>query len=123
MKTLTDCSPGIFYEVSGTYLLPTVEIKAGTIVEVGQRLPTNCMFDISFALIKGQRVGFLFQSRFTVENGGAYLITYLHNKGQADDYEVCVKDEALVVYHFANKGTLAIAPKVNSEIETILQEQ
>jgi hypothetical protein len=115
--------PGIFYELSGAYFLPIVELRAGTQIQVGQRLPASCMFDISFAVVNGQRVGFLFQSSFTVENGGAYLMTSLQNKGPADAYETIIKDENLVVYHFPNKGTLAIAPKVNPEIETILQEQ
>jgi hypothetical protein len=123
MRTVLDCKPGEFYEVGASYLLPIEELKAGQDIEVGQRLSLSCMFDINFAMVGEQRVGYWFTSRFEVRNGGAYLLTFLRNKGPAVDGETLVKDENLVVYHFANKGTLAISPIVNAEIETIFQEQ
>lgn len=123
MKPLLDASPGLFYEVDGAFLLPTQLIPAGSDLRVGPALPVTCMFDINFMLVDGHRVGFLFKTRFEVENGGSYLMTYLRNKGVATVSETLVKDENLVVFHYPNKGTLAISPLVNQEIETILQEQ
>ena len=123
MKTLLDARPGCFLEVDGAYLLPTQVIPAGTDMQVGAALPVSCMFDINFMLVNGQRVGFLFKTRFEVDNGGSYLMTYLRNKGAATEHETLIKDENLVVFHYPNKGTLAICPLVNSESETILQEQ
>lgn len=123
MKTLLDAVPGRFLEVEGAFLLPTQIIPAGSDMHVGPALPVTCMFDINFMLVDGQRVGFLLKTRFEVENGGSYLMTYLRNKGQATTSETLVKDEHLVVFHYPNKGTLAISPLVNQEIETILQEQ
>ena len=123
MRTILDSHPGRFIEVDGAYLLVTQVIPAGSELHVGTALPVTCMFDINFMMLNNHRVGFLFKTRFEVENGGAYLITYLRNKGPATESETLVKDESLVVYHYPNKGTLAISPLVNSEIETILQEQ
>lgn len=123
MEALADLTAGIFHEISGQYLLPTQDIPVGSKVEVGARLPIGCMFTICFALVGGQRVGFLFASQFEVENTGAYLMTYLRNKGPATEHETLIKDESLVVYHYPNKGTLAISPKVNSEIQSIFEEQ
>jgi hypothetical protein len=123
MKTLITCTPGAFHELSGSWFLPTEEIQASTEITIGPKLPVTCMFEINFALVNGERVGFIFTSRFEVENGGTYLMTYLRNKGQATEHETLVKDETLVVYHYPNKGTLAISPVVNQKIATIFDEQ
>lgn len=123
MKLLTDCLPGTFYEVSGQWLLPTTGLSAGSTLVVGPRLPVTCMFDIHWAMLSGGRVGFVLSSRFEIVNGGSYLITYLKNKGPATDCETLVKDENLVVFNYPNKGTLAVSPLVNPEIDVILTEQ
>jgi hypothetical protein len=109
--------------MSGQWLLPITVVPAGAQITVGQRLPVSCMFDVHFALVEGARVGFLFTSRFEVKNGGSYLMTYLNNKGPATEHETLVKDENLVIFHYPNKGTLAISPLVNPEIDTIFTEQ
>jgi hypothetical protein len=123
MKILIDVRPGAFIEVDGAFLLPTQNLAAGTDLQVGPALPVSCMFDINFMLVGSQRVGFLFKTRFEVENGGSYLMTYLRNKGPATAYETLVKDENLVVFHYANKGSLAISPLVNPELATVFEEQ
>lgn len=123
MKILTDCFPGAFHSVGQKFFLPTKLVSSGSDVVEGQKLPLTCMFEINFAMVGGERVGFLFQSRFETENGGAWLRTFLRNKGQATDTETLIKDEHLVLYNFPNKGTLAISPLVNSEIATIFEEQ
>ena len=123
MRSLIECVPGVFHEISGQWLLPTTVVPASAHILAGSRLPVNCMFDIHFALVDGVRVGFLFTSRFEVKNGGAYLMTYLNNKGPATEHETLVKDENLVIFHYPNKGTLAISPRVNPEIDTIFMEQ
>ena len=81
------------------------------------------MFDIHWATLNGARVGFVLSSRFEVSNGGAYLMTFMRNKGQATECETLIKDENLVVFHYPNKGTLAVSPLVNSEIDVIFTEQ
>lgn len=123
MKIVIDSVPGVFQETAGYWFLPISVLPSGTDVMVGPRLPITCMFDINFALVDGVRVGFIFASRFEVKNGGAYLLTYLRNKGQATEHETLVKDEHLVVFHYPNKGSLAISPLVNQEIDTIFTEQ
>lgn len=123
MRLVLDANPGRFIEVDGAFLLTTQKVLAGAELHVGQPLHVSCMFDINFMMMNNQRIGFLFKTRFEVDNGGAYLMTYLRNKGQATESETLIKDENLVVFHYPNKGTLAISPLVNSEIETILQEQ
>lgn len=123
MKLLTDCLPGTFYEVQGQWLLPTTCIEVGSTLEVGPRLPVTCMLDIHWAMLHGSRVGFVLSSRFEVVNGGSYLMTFLRNKGPATDVETLIKDENLVVFNYPNKGTLAISPLVNPEIDTIFVEQ
>ena len=123
MRSLIEARPGVFTEIADAHLLATQRIPEGTEIETGPALPVSCMFDVSFALVAGQRVGFLFRSRFEVENGGSYLMTYMRNKGVATVSETLIKDEHLVIFNYPNKGTLAISPMVNPEIEIILQEQ
>lgn len=123
MKTVIDCKPGEFYELPGFYFLPLLDIGSGTDLTVGPRLPLSCMFEIHFAMIGSERVGYFFQSRFEVRNGGSYLQTYMRNKGLATVTEPLIKDETLVVYNFPNRGALAISPLVNEEINTIFLEQ
>lgn len=123
MKTVIDCAPGEFYELSGLYFLPTKVLPAQSVIDYGPRVPVSCMFDIHWAMQGEERVGFIFKSQFETTNTGTYLLTRLRNKGPATEVEVLVKDENLVVYHYPNIGTLATSPVVNSEIDTILTEQ
>ena len=123
MKLLTECCPGTFYEVPGHWLLPITNIEAGSTLVVGPRLPVTCMFDIHWAMLNGVRVGFVLSSRFEVSNGGSYLMTFMRNKGQATECETLIKDENLVVFNYPNKGTLAVSPLVNPEIDVIFTEQ
>jgi len=123
MKSLIDLCVGVFHEISGHYLILVHELKAQTEITIGPRLPVTCMFDINYAMVDGQRAGFLFTSRFETVNGGSYLMTYLHNKGAATESETLIKDEHLVVFHYPNKGTLAISPLVNPELDIVFQEQ
>lgn len=123
MKTLIPLLPGTFYEISGQYVLPTKAIAEDQVLTLGNKLSLSCMFTIHFVLLDGERVGFAFSSQFTTHNGGSYLMTYLRNKGQATEHETIIKDDDLVVYHYPNKGTLAISPLVNSELITVFEEQ
>lgn len=118
-----DVAPGTFYDVPQGYFLPTKIIKAQTTVVVDKKLSLSCMFDISLAVVCGETVGFYFTSRFWVQNFGAYLLTALKGKQEATEVDVCVKTEQLVVYHYPNRGTLAISPLVGEEIATIFMEQ
>jgi hypothetical protein len=123
MKTIIESRVGEFYGLAGHFLLPTRFIEAGTELEVGSRLPINCMFDVHFAMLGEERVGFLFTTRFSVKNGGSYLMTYLKGKPPAQEAEVLLKSDDLVLYHFPNNGSLAVSPIVNQEINTIFIEQ
>jgi hypothetical protein len=123
MKTLIPLVPGTFYEISGHYILPTKVIDEDQVLTLGNKLSLSCMFAIHFVLIDGDRVGFAFSSQLTTHNGGSYLMTYLRNKGPVTEHETLIKDDDLVVYNYPNKGTLAISPRVNSELITVFEEQ
>lgn len=123
VKLSLDCSPGVFYEVGNGFFLPTKSVPQGTELSVDQRLPVSCMFDVHIATMKEERCGFFFTTRFSVTNGGGYLLTALKGKEEATEVETLVRDDNLVLYHYPNKGTLAISPKVNDDIETIFTEQ
>ncbi len=116
-------SPGTFYELSSGFFLPVRDLAAKTPIVLGIRLPVTCMFDIYVVMIDKERVGFYFTSRFDTTNGGGYLLTALKGKDEATEVEVLVRTSDLLVYHYPNKGTLAVSPKVSNEIETIFLEQ
>jgi len=123
MKTVIECKPGEFYELQGLYFLPLIELPSGIEITRGPQLPLSCMFEISFAMCGSERCGYFFSSRFEVRNGGSYLLTHLKNKGPATQSETLIKDETLVVFNYPNRGSLAISPLVNQEIDHIFTEQ
>lgn len=124
MKLEIDASPGTFYRVGNGHFLPIVELKQGKEIQTHKQLPLSCMFDIYIATTEdGIRAGFYFVTRFTVDNGGGYLLTYLANKGEATEVDTLIRTEDLIVYNYPNRGTLAISPLVNQEIENIFLEQ
>lgn len=123
IKTLLDMKAHEFYSMAGGFLLPTVDLKQGTEVDVDSKLPVSCMFDVSLAHSNKIRVGFFFKTAFEATNHGGYLITHMQNRRCALGCEVLIKNEDLVLYNYPNRGTLAISPKVNKDIETIFDEQ
>lgn len=124
MKLEIAVSPGTFYQLDNGHFLPTDKLAQGTEIVMGKKLPLSSMFDIFIAqTADGVRAGFYFSTRFSVKNGGGYLITYLTNKNEATEVETLIRTDDLVVYNYPNRGTLAVSPKVNQEIETIFMEQ
>jgi len=116
-------SPGTFYELPNGFFLPVKDLALRTPLVLGNKLPVSCMFDIYVVMIDKERVGFYFTSRFDTTNGGGYLITTLKGKEEATEVDVLVRTPDLVVYHYPNKGTLVISPKVSNEIKIIFLEQ
>jgi hypothetical protein len=43
--------------------------------------------------------------------------------GKASNVEVLLKTPDLVVYHYTNRGTLAVCPVVGDDVRTIFEEQ
>ena len=123
MKLQLDAVPGTFYALGNGFFLPLKELPFLTEVVISPPLPVHCMFDISLVTIGDERVGFYFTTRFTVENCGGYLLTYLQSKGEATEVEVLIRTDDLIVYNYPNRGTLAITPLVSDKITTIFEEQ
>lgn len=123
MKTILPMSAHLFYELGAGHMLPTVDIAEQSEIVLEKRLPLTCMFEVYIAHSNNNRVGFFFKTIHEVENKGGYLLTYIRNKRPATEVDTLVKSEDLVIYNYPNKGTLAICPKVSSDIETIFLEQ
>lgn len=124
MKLDIEASPGTFYELEGNHFLPIIDIKQGQELVVSKVLPMSCMFEVSILdTVEGFRAGFYFVTRFTVRNGGSYLLTYLTNKSEAQTSETLLRSEHLVIFNYPNRGTLAVSPLVNEEIDGIFTEQ
>ena len=120
---LLSCDPFVFYETDKGFIFPLVEIAAKSKLEIGRQIPLAGMFELLELSHNKVRVGYLFKTSFSVINGGAYLVTFLKNKGLAEAYEVLLKLDTLVIYNFQNRGTLAISPKVSNHLERILDNQ
>lgn len=123
MMTLLDSEPGVFYEIRGGYFLPLKYIKASTELDIDRAIISGRMFEIHFVLLNGERSGFFFTSKFSILNGGSYLLTYLKSKKKAHECEVLIKTDELVVYNYPNRGMLAISPLVGAQIEQVFAEQ
>lgn len=123
MRIEVDLPAFIFASIENAFILPTVNIKAGAKLDL-QPLPIACMFNISIVYINNVKAGFHFTSRFTTNNHGSCLVTYLQNKKLAEaPPEVLLKSQELVVYHFPNRGTLAISPSVSDLVQSIFEDQ
>ncbi len=124
LKPLLDLEVQQFYEIDGFFLLVNKEVKARTSIQIGQRLSLQSMFDIYFLTINGDnRSGFAFKSKFETLNNGNYLLTFLKGKGPATEGETLIKNDQLVLYNYPNRGSLAIAPQVNSVLSIVFEEQ
>ena len=117
-----DIQAFIFHTVGSEYFLPIVNIKGKSKLTL-QPLPISCMFNISIAYIEDEKVGYHFTSRFTTDNHGSCLVTYLQNKSLAETAEVLLKSNDLCVYHYPNRGTLAISPSVSDLVQSIFEDQ
>jgi len=117
------CESFVFVEVDKGFIYPLVDIEANTKLTLGRQVPLNGMFELFELARDNERIGYMFKTSFTVENGGGFLITYLKNKGLADSHEVLLKLDTLVIYNFPNRGTLAISPKCGPEVQNVLENQ
>jgi hypothetical protein len=120
-----DMDPHLFYELDGGFAMFLRPMPFTHTFFVGQPIPLSCMFDAHW-LVDGdeQRIGYVFSSRFQVQNAGGYIVTFMESKrGLANAVEVLIKTDDLIVFHYPNKGTMAVIPKVSVDLETILQEQ
>jgi hypothetical protein len=123
MRIPADISRGIFYSLNEGYVLLNRDMKQGMKLVVGAELSIKCMFQIRNLLFEDVRVGFIFTSGFEITNRGGYLLTFLKGKSPAEEYDVLLKDDFIVLYDYPNRGTLAISPLVSDEVLTIFQEQ
>jgi hypothetical protein len=125
MHNLIDMDPHLFYELDAGYALLKQRIVARSEVTLGEAIPVSCMFDVNWLLLGTQRIGYFFRSQFKVMSGGGYLVTFMESKrGTATAAETLlkIKDE-LVLFHFPNRGTLAISPVIGEELKHIFEEQ
>jgi len=112
-----------FYQVDGGHLILNQEIQDDH-VEIGEKIPAVGMFTIYWLLNKKMKVGYYFTSEFRTVNHGGYLVTFLNNgAGKATTAQLTLKTDKLVIYNYPNRGTLAISPEVNDEVQVILEEQ
>jgi len=123
-KLYIDAPVGVFYDDGEDgFFLPILGIKRLTPIKIVKELTLRCMFSVFMCEAEGQRCGFYFASQFKVSNEGGYLITYMNRRKEATEVETLIKTPELILYHYPNKGTLAISPKVNDEINTVFLEQ
>lgn len=126
MRVPINADEGVFCQVDAGYLLPLRNLPYGIELKPARPLSSNgaCLFDITIMEdAHGERSGVYFETQFTVVNGGGYLLAYLKNKPKAEECETLIRSESLVVYHYRNRGTLAISTKVNNVIDNIFMDQ
>lgn len=118
-----ESDPYIFVESEKGYLYPLIKLYPSMDLEVGKQLSLAGMFELFELVCDKVKVGYIFRSSFTTENKGGALVTYLKNKGLAEDYETLLRIDTLVIYNFPNHGTLAVSPKVSDVVQKVLDNQ
>lgn len=116
---------GQFTEIRGGYVFPTGDIHPGD-VELGAKLQLICMFSV-WELHQGkEKVGFYFESGFSLSNKSAYLLTFMESKrGKATTSTQVLRDDqsGLLIFDLAGAGSIAISTKVNKYMAEILEAQ
>lgn len=112
-----------FYDIDSYYLYmfqPLPENRRLTL----EPLDINCMFSIYKLTRKGEFLGLGFRSATHVIHTGAYIIAYMQKRRQsADESVVLMRTKDIVIYNYPNVGTLAVSPKINSQLTVLLEEQ
>jgi hypothetical protein len=123
MYLAIDASAGTFYSIDQGYALFVEDQRPGELTR-GPAIPLKCMFQ-GFELLNGQKkVGYYFESPFKSKNHGGYIVAHLHNKGPAEHVEILLKiKDLMVVYHYPNRGTMIVSPKIGEEVQIIFEEQ
>lgn len=125
MLTTVDMDPHQFIELGAGYVLLKQRIPAQTEVTIGDVIPMSGMLETRWLMQGTVRVGYYFTTQFKAMNGGGYLVAFIESKrGTATTAETLlkIKDE-LVMFHFPNRGTMAISPVIGEEIISIFAEQ
>lgn len=124
LKVTLDTEAHLFYALGEGHALFTTKIEAGAVVTVGERIPVSCMFQMHWLVLNNAKVGFYFESQFHVVNSGGFLATYMNRGvGKASTVEVLLKTPDLVVYHYTNRGTIAVCPVIGDDVKTVFEEQ
>ena len=112
-----------FYDFSPYHVYAFKDIREVRRVELHE-MDTNSMFQIYKMIRKGQLLGLAFRSANQVLNGGSYLISYMQKtKQKATNSVTLIRTPDIVVYNYPNVGTMAISPKVNTQMAALLEEQ
>ena len=118
-----DCKRGEFYRYKKGWILPLRDLKANDQV-YESTVFINTMLNGKFVYSIDELVGYYFTSQFKTICNGSCLLAYLANKsGMAKSSNRIYSDENLVIVDYPECGTLAISPKANYSIQTILEEQ
>lgn len=125
MKTYIPISLGLFYDLSEGIFLATTPIPEFSELVVAELIPAaDCMFTINWVELNGIKCGYLFNSKFEIINNGGFITTFLQSgKGKASEVDVLARSDYLILYHFPNRGSMAISPIINKTIEDIFQSQ
>ena len=119
-----DSEPDLFHATDVGFALYLKEMKQGTTIRVGDKIPLACMFSAHWLTLNNEKIGYLFTSNFQVTNKGGYLLTHMNaSAGKAQAVEVLVKTDTLVIYNFPGKGALIVSPKVGEDVSHIFAAQ
>ncbi len=123
LKIRIPIEPHHFYTFSPFYLYAFQPIKPRRVVTLVP-LDISCMFQIYKVERRDEFLGLAFRSGNQVLNGGAYLVAFMQRtRGRADSSMTLMRTPDIVIYNYPNVGTMAVSPRVNQHIETLLEEQ
>lgn len=125
MRIYSKLPIGEFSALGAGHVLATADTAPGPLA-LGTKLQLICMFSVWELNQGGTRIGFYFESGFTVQNKNAFLLTFMESKrGQAKSSNLVLRDDqsGLIVIDYEGVGAIAISTKVSKFVREILESQ
>lgn len=121
-----DVSPGYFYEVRpGAFFIANTHVQAEEELYLQEILDLNSsiLFSLEDVYSNSTSVGTLLSSTYEVTNLGAVLIAHNSAGTDGESGDLVIRSQDLVIYNYGTERTIAINPRLNSNLQMLLEDQ
>lgn len=119
-------APGYFYEVSpGAFFIANTRIEAEEELYLQEIIDLNSsiLFSLEDVYKDTSLVGNLLSTSYKVTNLGAVLIAHNEAGTDGDKGDLVIRSQDLVIYNYGTERTIAICPRLNDNLQMLLEDQ